>query len=130
MPPLPWLSSESDVVSVTSSPSRLRNASFVLFPHPQFGCSYAASLFLNYENYEFITLSDACCRALLEPLLPDARRLHTVWLRGPSAEVEKAAKKTRVVRVWQERGRVEMACEANALVRLPLRVGVGAWGEA
>lgn len=102
MPPLPWLSSESDVVSVTSSPSRLRNASFVLFPHPQFGCSYAASLFLNYENYEFITLSDACCRALLEPLLPDARRLHTVWLRGPSAEVEKAAKKTRVVRAWQE----------------------------
>ena len=117
------------MVSITASPSRLRNASFVLIPRPHFGCFYPTSLLANDEDYEVITLAGTCCRSLLEPLLPDVRRLHTAWLRGPSVEVEAKAKAVQVVKAWEMHGRVEMACEASAMVLLPLRVNAGEWGE-
>lgn len=74
------MDSENSTVSVTSSVTRLRNASFVVVPHAQFLSAYPSSLFTLYENCEVIALSSACDRALLEPLLPDVHRLHSAWL--------------------------------------------------
>ena len=78
--PFAWMDSENSTVSVTSSVTRLRNASFVVVPHAQFLSAYPSSLFTLYENCEVIALSSACDRALLEPLLPDVHRLHSAWL--------------------------------------------------
>lgn len=77
-----------------------------------------------------ITLAGACCRSLLEPLLPDVHRLHTALLMGPSAEVETRMKTAQVVKAWEMHGRVEMAWEASAMVLLPLRVRSDEWSEA
>ena len=87
------MDSENSTVSVTSSVTRLRNASFVVVPHAQFLSAYPSSLFTLYENCEVIALSSACDRALLEPLLPDVHRLHSAWLFAecPAVDVVKEA---------------------------------------
>ena len=87
------MDSENSTVSVTSSVTRLRNASFVVVPHAQFLSAYPSSLFTLYENCEVIALSSACDRALLEPLLPDVHRLHSAWLfvECPAVDVVKEA---------------------------------------
>ena len=74
------MDSENSAVSVTSSVTRLRNASFVVIPRTQFLSAYPSSLLTLYENCEFVALSSSCDRALLEPLLPDVHRLHLTWL--------------------------------------------------
>lgn len=91
--PFAWMDSENSTVSVTSSVTRLRNASFVVVPHAQFLSAYPSSLFTLYENCEVIALSSACDRALLEPLLPDVHRLHSAWLFAecPAVDVVKEA---------------------------------------
>ena len=87
------MDSENSTVSVTSSVTRLRNASFVVVPHAQFLSAYPSSLFTLYENCEVIALSSACDRALLESLLPDVHRLHSAWLFAecPAVDVVKEA---------------------------------------
>lgn len=87
------MDSENSTVSVTSSVTRLRNASFVVVPHAQFLSAYPSSLLTLYENCEVIALSSACDRALLEPLLPDVHRLHSAWLFAecPAVDVVKEA---------------------------------------
>ena len=87
------MDSENSTVSVTSSVTRLRNASFVMVPHAQFLSAYPSSLLTLYENCEVIALSSACDRALLEPLLPDVHRLHSAWLFAecPAVDVVKEA---------------------------------------
>lgn len=91
--PFAWMDSENSTVSVTSSVTRLRNASFVVVPHAQFLSAYPSSLLTLYENCEVIALSSACDRALLEPLLPDVHRLHSAWLFAecPAVDVVKEA---------------------------------------
>ena len=156
------MDSENSTVSVTSSVTRLRNASFVVVPHAQFLSAYPSSLLTLYENCEVIALSSACDRALLEPLLPDVHRLHSAWLFAecPAVDVVKEAlaekevlaekvlaekvlaekevlaeretltqtktitdvKNTRIIEGWKHHERIPIACEANTLVSMLLRV--------
>ena len=162
------MDSENSTVSVTSSVTRLRNASFVVVPHAQFLSAYPSSLFTLYENCEVIALSSACDRALLESLLPDVHRLHSAWLFAecPAVDVVKEAlaekvlaekevltqkkvlaekvlaekevlaeretltqtktitdvKDTRIIEGWKHHERIPIACEANTLVSMLLRV--------
>ena len=150
------MDSENSTVSVTSSVTRLRNASFVVVPHAQFLSAYPSSLFTLYENCEVIALSSACERALLESLLPDVHRLHSAWLFAecPAVDVVKEAlaekevlaekvlaekvlaeketltqtktitdvKDTRIIEGWKHHERIPIACEANTLVSMLLRV--------
>lgn len=139
------MDSENSTVSVTSSVTRLRNASFVVIPHAQFLSAYPSSLFTLYENCEFIALSSACDRALLEPLLPDVHRLHSAWLfvECPAMEVVEEAlkqkealtekvlteketitdvKDTHIIEGWKHHERIPIACEANTFVSMLLRV--------
>ena len=156
------MDSENSTVSVTSSVTRLRNASFVVVPHAQFLSAYPSSLLTLYENCEVIALSSACDRALLEPLLPDVHRLHSAWLFAecPAVDVVKEAlaekevlaekvlaekvlaekevlaeretlaqtktitdvKDTRIIEGWNHHERIPIACEANTLVSMLLRV--------
>ena len=147
------MDSENSTVSVTSSVTRLRNASFVVVPHAQFLSAYPSSLFTLYENCEVIALSSACDRALLEPLLPDVHRLHSAWLFAecPAVDVVKEAlaekevlaekvlaeketltqtktitdvKNTRIIEGWKHHERIPIACEANTFVSMLLRVSV------
>lgn len=156
------MDSENSTVSVTSSVTRLRNASFVVVPHAQFLSAYPSSLLTLYENCEVIALSSACDRALLELLLPDVHRLHSAWLFAecPAVDVVKEAlaekevlaekvlaekvlaekevlaeretltqtktitdvKNTRIIEGWKHHERIPIACEANTLVSMLLRV--------
>ena len=166
------MDSENSTVSVTSSVTRLRNASFVVVPHAQFLSAYPSSLFTLYENCEVIALSSACDRALLEPLLPDVHRLHSAWLFAecPAVDVVKEVlaekvlaekvlaekevlaekvlaekvlaekevlaeretltqtktitdvKDIRIIEGWKHHERIPIACEANTLVSMLLRV--------
>lgn len=145
------MDSENSTVSVTSSVTRLRNASFVVVPHAQFLSAYPSSLFTLYENCEVIALSSACDRALLEPLLPDVHRLHSAWLFAecPAVDVVKEAlaekevlaekvlaeketltqtktitdvKNTHIIEGWKHHERIPIACEANTFVSMLLRV--------
>ena len=161
------MDSENSTVSVTSSVTRLRNASFVVVPHAQFLSAYPSSLFTLYENCEVIALSSSCDRALLEPLLPDVHRLHSAWLFAecPAVDVVKEVlaekvlaekvlaekevltqkkvlaekvlaeketltqtktitdvKDTRIIEGWKHHERIPIACEANTLVSMLLRV--------
>ena len=155
--PFAWMDSENSTVSVTSSVTRLRNASFVMVPHAQFLSAYPSSLLTLYENCEVIALSSACDRALLEPLLPDVHRLHSAWLFAecPAVDVVKEAlaekevlaekvlaekevlaeretltqtktitdvKDTHIIEGWKHHERIPIACEANTLVSMLLRV--------
>lgn len=146
------MDSENSTVSVTSSVTRLRNASFVVVPHAQFLSAYPSSLFTLYENCEVIALSSACDRALLEPLLPDVHRLHSAWLfvECPAVDVVKEAlaeevlteketltqtktitdvKNTHIIEGWKHHERIPIACETNTFVPMLLRVSARVLSE-
>ena len=151
------MDSENSTVSVTSSVTRLRNASFVVVPHAQFLSAYPSSLFTLYENCEVIALSSACDRALLEPLLPDVHRLHSAWLFAecPAVDVVKEAlaekvlaekvlaeketltqtktitdvKNTHIIEGWKHHERIPIACETNTFVSMLLRVSARVLSE-
>lgn len=151
------MDSENSTVSVTSSVTRLRNASFVVVPHAQFLSAYPSSLFTLYENCEVIALSSACDRALLEPLLPDVHRLHSAWLFAecPAVDVVKEAlaekvlaekvlaeketltqtktitdvKNTHIIEGWKHHERIPIACETNTFVPMLLQVSARVLSE-